>query len=144
MNRSPIDDSIPSSPSYQTSNKSLPRPYLGSIPPGWELRVTSTGQVCFFDHNTGTTSWDHPTLRPNLDDNTLQDRLHTLRQKFVDFMSQPTMRALPGKCEIKVRRYRVLEDSYGAVMALTADDLKTQLTVNFEGEDSLDYGGVSR
>jgi len=54
------------------------------------------------------------------------------------------MRALPGKCEIKVRRYRMLEDSYGAVMALTADDLKKQLMVNFEGEDGLDYGGVSR
>jgi len=54
------------------------------------------------------------------------------------------MRILPGKCEIKVRRTRVLEDSYGAVMALTGEDLKRRLMVGFEGEDGLDYGGVSR
>lgn len=54
------------------------------------------------------------------------------------------MRVLPGKCEVKVRRTRVLEDSYGAVMALTGEDLKRRLMVNFEGEDGLDYGGVSR
>jgi len=57
------------------------------------------------------------------------------------------MQALPGKCEIKVRRGQVLEDSYGVVMALTADDLKRQLMVRFEVEggwdyveDGLDYG----
>jgi len=54
------------------------------------------------------------------------------------------MRVLTGKCEIKIRRTRVLEDSYGAVMALTGEDLKRRLMVGFEGEDGLDYGGVSR
>ena len=54
------------------------------------------------------------------------------------------MRVLSGKCEIKIRRTRVLEDSYGAVMALTGEDLKRRLMVGFEGEDGLDYGGVSR
>ena len=43
---------------------------------------------------------------------------------------------------------RVLEDSYGVVMALTGEDLKRRLMVisGFEGasEDGLDYGGVSR
>lgn len=54
------------------------------------------------------------------------------------------MRVSNGKCEIKVRRTRVLEDSYTAVMALTGEDLKRRLMVSFEGEDGLDYGGVSR
>jgi E3 ubiquitin-protein ligase NEDD4 len=54
------------------------------------------------------------------------------------------MRVLAGKCEIKIRRTRVLEDSYGAVMALSGEDLKRRLMVSFEGEDGLDYGGVSR
>lgn len=54
------------------------------------------------------------------------------------------MRVLPGKCEIKVRRTRVMEDSFAAVMARSGEDLKRRLMVGFEGEDGLDYGGVSR
>lgn len=54
------------------------------------------------------------------------------------------MRVTAGKCEMKIRRTRVLEDSFGAVMALTGEDLKRRLMINFEGEDGLDYGGVSR
>lgn len=54
------------------------------------------------------------------------------------------MRVLPGKCDLKVRRNNILEDSYGAVMAHTGEDLKKRLMVNFDNEDGLDYGGVSR
>ena len=118
-------------------------PNLGPLPSGWEMRLTSTGRVYFVDHNTRTTSWDDPRLPPNLDDNAPQYK-RDYRRKVVYFRSQPKMRILPGKCEIKVRRTRVLEDSYGAVMALTGEDLKRRLMVGFEGEDGLDYGGVSR
>ena len=116
---------------------------LGPLPSGWEMRLTSTGRVYFVDHNTRTTSWDDPRLPPNLDDNAPQYK-RDYRRKVVYFRSQPKMRVLAGKCEIKVRRTRVLEDSYGAVMALTGEDLKRRLMVGFEGEDGLDYGGVSR
>jgi E3 ubiquitin-protein ligase NEDD4 len=54
------------------------------------------------------------------------------------------MRVLPGKCEIKVRRNNILEDSYAAAMAHTGEDLKKRLMVSFDNEDGLDYGGVSR
>ena len=118
-------------------------PNLGPLPSGWEMRLTSTGRVYFVDHNTRTTSWDDPRLPPNLDDNAPQYK-RDYRRKVVYFRSQPKMRVLNGKCEIKIRRTRVLEDSYGAVMALTGEDLKRRLMVGFEGEDGLDYGGVSR
>jgi E3 ubiquitin-protein ligase NEDD4 len=121
----------------------LTNPNLGPLPSGWEMRLTSTGRVYFVDHNTRTTSWDDPRLPPNLDDNAPQYK-RDYRRKVVYFRSQPKMRVLPGKCEVKVRRTRVLEDSYGAVMALSGEDLKRRLMVNFEGEDGLDYGGVSR
>ena len=121
----------------------MANPNLGPLPSGWEMRLTSTGRVYFVDHNTRTTSWDDPRLPPNLDDNAPQYK-RDYRRKVVYFRSQPKMRVLNGKCEIKVRRTRVLEDSYGAVMALTGEDLKRRLMVGFEGEDGLDYGGVSR
>jgi len=34
------------------------------------------------------------------------------------------MRVLAGRCDIKIRRMRVLEESYGAVVARIWEDLK--------------------
>jgi E3 ubiquitin-protein ligase NEDD4 len=120
----------------------LTNPNLGALPSGWEMRLTSTGRVYFVDHNTRTTSWDDPRL-PISDDSAPQYK-RDYRRKVVYFRSQPKMRVLPGKCEVKIRRTRVLEDSYGVIMALSGEDLKRRLMISFEGEEGLDYGGVSR
>ncbi len=45
---------------------------------------------------------------------------------------------------MKVRRDRLFEDSYAEIMRQTASDLKKRLMIKFDGEDGLDYGGVSR
>ena len=31
-----------------------------SLPEGWEQRVTAEGRVYYVDHNTQSTSWEHP------------------------------------------------------------------------------------
>jgi E3 ubiquitin-protein ligase NEDD4 len=49
-----------------------------------------------------------------------------------------------AKCDVRVRRGWVFEDSFTAIMRLRPDDLRKRLMVKFEGEDALDYGGVSR
>ncbi|KAK2465343.1 hypothetical protein APHAL10511_002697 [Amanita phalloides] len=116
---------------------------LGPLPSGWEMRLTSTGRIYFVDHNTRTTTWDDPRLPTDVGDNAPQYK-RDYRRKVVYFRSQPQMRVLPNKCEIRVRRSRILEDSYSAVMSHTAEDLKRRLMVSFDGEDGLDYGGVSR
>ncbi|KAH7923840.1 HECT-domain-containing protein [Leucogyrophana mollusca] len=116
---------------------------LGPLPSGWEMRLTSTGRVYFVDHNTRTTSWDDPRLPTNLDSNAPQYK-RDYRRKVVYFRSQPAMRPKDGKCEMKVRRNRILEDSFAAVMKMGGIDLKKRLVIRFEGEDGLDYGGVSR
>ena len=118
-------------------------PNLGPLPSGWEMRLTSTGRIYFVDHNTRTTTWDDPRLPTDVGDNAPQYK-RDYRRKVVYFRSQPQMRVLAGKCEIRVRRSRILEDSYSAVMSFTGEDLKRRLMVNFDGEDGLDYGGVSR
>jgi E3 ubiquitin-protein ligase NEDD4 len=118
-------------------------PSLGALPSGWEMRLTSTGRIYFVDHNTRTTTWDDPRLPGHVDDNAPQYK-RDYRRKVIYFRSQPQMRVLANKCEIRVRRSRILEDSYTAVMSHTGEDLKRRLMVNFDGEDGLDYGGVSR
>jgi len=51
---------------------------------------------------------------------------------------------LNGKCELKVRRAMIFEDSYAVVMKMPAESLKMRLMISFDGEDGLDFGGVSR
>ncbi|KAK0201921.1 hypothetical protein DFS33DRAFT_1031492 [Desarmillaria ectypa] len=116
---------------------------LGPLPSGWEMRLTSTGRVYFVDHNTRTTSWEDPRLPGVVDDNAPQYK-RDYRRKVIYFRSQPKMRVSAGKCDVRVRRARILEDSYTTVMAQNPADLKRRLLVNFEGEDGLDYGGVGR
>lgn len=116
---------------------------LGPLPSGWEMRLTSNSRVYFVDHNTRTTTWDDPRAPAQLDANAPQYK-RDYRRKLIYFRAQPQMRVRDGKCELKLRRTRVLEDSFTAVMRMSGEDLKRRLMVKFESEDGLDYGGVSR
>lgn len=116
---------------------------LGPLPSGWEMRLTSTARVYFVDHNTKTTTWDDPRLPSSLDANVPQYK-RDFRRKLIYFRSQPAMRAQPGNCQVKVRRNHIFEDSYAEIMRQTPNDLKKRLMIKFDGEDGLDYGGLSR
>ena len=116
---------------------------LGPLPSGWEMRLTSTARVYFVDHNTKTTTWDDPRLPSSLDQNVPQYK-RDFRRKLIYFRSQPAMRAQPGNCQIKIRRNHIFEDSYAEIMRQTPSDLKKRLMIKFDGEDGLDYGGLSR
>ncbi|KAJ6546462.1 hypothetical protein DFH09DRAFT_1171103 [Mycena vulgaris] len=116
---------------------------LGPLPSGWEMRLTNTARVYFVDHNTKTTTWDDPRLPSTLDSNVPQYK-RDFRRKLIYFRSQPAMRAQPGNCQIKIRRNHIFEDSYAEIMRQTPNDLKKRLMIKFDGEDGLDYGGLSR
>ncbi|KAJ1653781.1 hypothetical protein IWQ61_006162, partial [Dispira simplex] len=116
---------------------------LGPLPSGWEMRITSTGKLYFVDHNTRTTSWDDPRLPSTLDQNVPQYK-RDFRRKLIYFRSQPAMRPMPGQCHIKVRRDHIFEDSYTEIMRQPVSELKKRLMIKFDGEDGLDYGGLSR
>ncbi|VEU22990.1 DEKNAAC104150 [Brettanomyces naardenensis] len=116
---------------------------MGPLPSGWEMRLANTSRVYFVDHNTKTTTWDDPRLPSSLDQNVPQYK-RDFRRKLVYFRSQPALRILPGQCHIKVRRENLMEDSYREVMRQTPEDLKKRLMIKFDGEEGLDYGGVSR
>lgn len=126
-----------------TTIQQQPVSQLGPLPSGWEMRLTNTARVYFVDHNTKTTTWDDPRLPSSLDQNVPQYK-RDFRRKVIYFRSQPALRILPGQCHIKVRRDHIFEDSYQEIMRQTAEDLKKRLMIKFEGEEGLDYGGVSR
>ncbi|KAL7414734.1 hypothetical protein BDY24DRAFT_384401 [Mrakia frigida] len=117
-------------------------PPAGDLPPGWELRLTKDSRVYFVDHNTRTSSWIDPRLPES--DPDLDQFQATLRRKVVYFRSQPEMKGLPGRSILKISRANIFESSYDAIMELELDDLRKDLRFAFDGEDGLDYGGVSR
>src|SRR5271156_1363867 len=116
---------------------------LGPLPSGWEMRLTNTARVYFVDHNTKTTTWDDPRLPSSLDQGVPQYK-RDFRRKLIYFRSQPALRILSGQCHVKVRRGAIFEDSYAEIMRQTPNDLKKRLMIKFDGEDGLDYGGLSR
>lgn len=126
-----------------TTIQQQPVSQLGLLPSGWEMRLTNTARVYFVDHNTKTTTWDDPRLPSSLDQNVPQYK-RDFRRKVIYFRSQPALRILPGQCHIKVRRDHIFEDSYQEIMRQTPEDLKKRLMIKFDGEEGLDYGGVSR
>ena len=126
-----------------TTIQTQPVSQLGALPSGWEMRLTNTARVYFVDHNTKTTTWDDPRLPSSLDQNVPQYK-RDFRRKLIYFRSQPAMRILSGQCHVKVRRSHIFEDSYAEIMRATASDLKKRLMIKFDGEEGLDYGGVSR
>ncbi|KAK4951627.1 hypothetical protein LTR66_013855 [Elasticomyces elasticus] len=129
-----------------TNNNSIqqqPVSQLGPLPSGWEMRLTNTARVYFVDHNTKTTTWDDPRLPSSLDQNVPQYK-RDFRRKLIYFRSQPALRILSGQCHVKVRRSHIFEDSYAEIMRQTPNDLKKRLMIKFDGEDGLDYGGLSR
>ncbi|KAG9302523.1 hypothetical protein G9A89_007227 [Geosiphon pyriformis] len=116
---------------------------LGPLPSGWEMRLTSTARVYFVDHNTKTTTWDDPRLPSSLDQNVPQYK-RDFRRKLIYFRSQPALRPVAGQCHIKVRRSHIFEDAYSEIMRQPSQELKKRLMIKFDGEDGLDYGGLSR
>ncbi|KLO18527.1 HECT-domain-containing protein [Schizopora paradoxa] len=116
---------------------------LGPLPAGWEMRMTATSRVYFVDHNTRTTTWDDPRLPGSCGDDVPQYK-RDFRRKLVYFRSQPSMRTAAGTCSVKVRRNHIFEDSYSEIMRQSPSELKKRFMIRFDGEDGLDYGGLSR
>lgn len=126
-----------------TTISQQPVSQLGPLPSGWEMRLTNTARVYFVDHNTKTTTWDDPRLPSSLDQGVPQYK-RDFRRKLIYFRSQPAMRIMSGQCHVKVRRDNIFEDSYAEIMRQSPADLKKRLMIKFDGEDGLDYGGLSR
>ncbi|KAG1470884.1 hypothetical protein G6F56_002434 [Rhizopus delemar] len=116
---------------------------LGPLPSGWEMRLTHPGRIYYVDHSTKTTTWDDPRLPSTLDQDVPQYK-RDFRRKLVYFRSQLPMRPMAGQCHIKVRRDHLFEDAYAEIMRQSASDLKKRLLIKFDGEEGLDYGGLSR
>eukprot|EP00158_Paraphelidium_tribonemae_P006241 Partr_v1_DN27742_c0_g1_i1_m66988 putative E3 ubiquitin-protein ligase len=132
-----------STPQQQVRSLQQTVNHLGPLPSGWEMRLTDTGRVYFVDHNTKITTWDDPRLPSSVDGNApqykrdFQLKLRYFRSQLLNFQEQ-------GSCHISVRRTHLFEDAFNVISRLNPRDMKKKLFIKFNGEEGLDYGGVSR
>lgn len=117
---------------------------LGDLPQGWEMRMHVDNRVYFVDHNTQRTTWDDPRL-PSAVDADAPEYKRNFQQKLAYFRAQPEMKLdKSAQVFVDVSRRTVLADAYEQIMRLGAEELRRRLTIRFDGEQGLDYGGVAR
>lgn len=107
------------------------------------MRVTNTGRIYFVDHTSKITTWDDPRL-PSAVDQSVPQYKRDFRRKLVYFRSQALVRPIPGQVHLVIRRESIFEDSFTELMRYAPMELKKRLMIKFQGEEGLDYGGLSR
>jgi len=138
------------------TNKASPMPALdfekriGPLPPGWEERRHHDGRIFYIDHSNKATQWEDPRLKqfagpavPYSRD--YKHKFETFRKHLPASPSKPSQFGATDKYLVRVRRGHILEDAFNKIMhEKNPELLRLQLWVEFEGEKSYDYGGVSR
>lgn len=108
-----------------------------------EIRHTPGGRTYYVDHNLKITSFEDPRLL-SIDKTDIVQHQVDFKRKMVYFRSQKAITLLPGQCRIHVNRETIFEDSYVQLSKHSNLELKKRLVVRFDGEQGLDYGGLSR
>lgn len=123
---------------------------IGALPSGWEERRHHDGRIFYIDHIRRQTQWEDPRLQKFAGPAVPYSRDY--KQKFDSY--RKLLPAAPPKGSqfggidkylIRVKRTNVLEDSYNKIMhEKNPELLRMPIWIEFEGEKSYDYGGVSR
>jgi hypothetical protein len=143
----------------------LQDPYMAAIqesmaeaplPLGWEEAVTAKGMSYFIDHVNGLTTHQDPRLtaaQVNANNNKKKKKKKEKLPKFKRDLYSKTQCLLvkihqrqsdEGSIQIPVSRENLLEESFRFISTLDSLTLTRRLFIKFEGEEGLDYGGMSR
>ncbi|TGZ68154.1 hypothetical protein CRM22_004422 [Opisthorchis felineus] len=110
------------------------------LPRGWEVRVTPEGCPFFLNHLQKITTF----MDPRRGDANSVKKEWSFEHKVSCFRYLCHSNAVQGTTKINVSRARLLEDSFDQFMQLNTHELRRRLYITFEGEEGLDYGGLSR
>ena len=121
--------------------KTMSLTQLGPLPPGWEMRINQNGKLYFIDHKSKKITWNDPRLRV---DESLPQYKRDFKQKQIYFRSLPALKQEQGKTVISVARNNAMADAFSQIMRKPAASLRRKFVVKFDGEEGLDYGGLSR
>ena len=76
-----------------------------SLPPGWERRQDTKNRVYYVDHNTRTTTWQHPTVNSvanyqNWQSNRIQNQDEQYSNYKTRCLQQPTGEAISENIDL--------------------------------------------
>ena len=115
---------------------------LGPLPTGWEQRFTPEGRPFFVDHRTRTTTWNDPRSAGVAGDTSTPQYKRDFSTKVQFFHAHLPLAS--GEVMIHLSRNNMFEDIIPSIMAKSPQELRRRFRVTLDGEDGLDYGGVSR
>lgn len=139
-------DSVPTPNDTRETTHTVPDPVLdddSGLPSGWEMGMTPDYQPFFIDHNTMSTTFDDPRLPSKLDANEPAYK-HIFRRKLIEFQSEYELEPKHIQCGINVRRKYIFDDSIREITKHDPKTLKGSLEIKFDGEEGIDFGGLSR
>jgi len=124
------------------------------LPNGWEEAVTPKGVTYYIDHLNKKTTFNDPRLaKAKIKSSKDKKSTNVKPPKYkVDFYSKVQnlyarihqVQHDEGHIEIICNRNTLFEDSYDFISGLDTFTLTRRLFIKFEGEEGLDYGGMSR
>eukprot|EP01125_Pyxidicula_operculata_P016325 TRINITY_DN5602_c0_g1_i1.p1 TRINITY_DN5602_c0_g1~~TRINITY_DN5602_c0_g1_i1.p1 ORF type:complete len:463 (+),score=94.32 TRINITY_DN5602_c0_g1_i1:25-1413(+) len=125
------------------------------LPYGWEQAENEKGVTYYINHTGRYTTWDDPRLSflDNMRKKKPKDKGRL--PKYANTQLYAKTQALTAKLhknqlddegvlKILVSRQNLFEDSFNLLFALPIGELTQRLYIKFEGEEGLDYGGMSR
>ena len=119
-----------------------------SMPEGWEVKYTREGMCYFVDHNTKTVTYQDP--RYGAADDTIGTGAvpityeRNFRWKLRRFWKLCKANVIVGQVKMMVDRNNLFHDSVQQIMKVNPVDLRRKLCITYQGEEGLDYGGISR
>uniref|UniRef100_A0A6B2L4H7 HECT-type E3 ubiquitin transferase n=1 Tax=Arcella intermedia TaxID=1963864 RepID=A0A6B2L4H7_9EUKA len=126
------------------------------LPLGWEEATTEKGVHYFIDHVNGVTTFQDPRLVGAVTTPNNKKNKKKKKEKLPKFKrdlyskSQSVLVRLhqrlqdEGQLQINISRDNLLEDSFNFITSLDVTTLTRRLFIKYEGEEGLDYGGMSR
>ncbi|XP_049851494.1 E3 ubiquitin-protein ligase NEDD4-like [Schistocerca gregaria] len=121
------------------------------LPPGWEQVSCHRHPTYFVDHLNMTTTYADPRFPNNVSRSHGQRKSKPPPYELNFYSKCQHLRARArklcserGSLLIVVRRDNLFKDSFDYVYNLNAKTFTRQLSIRFEGEKGLDYGGMSR
>lgn len=118
----------------------------GPLPGTWQQVVTNTGRWCFLDHVNKKTQWEDPRL-----ESTGKEKAGSqvrgdgkLKAKERQFRAGLPAAGPPRSMHLTVKRTWLQATAQQQLAKIPTSKLRNGLYIKFDGEDGLDYGGLSR
>ncbi|KAF0992084.1 hypothetical protein HZS_1493, partial [Henneguya salminicola] len=116
------------------------------LPKNWSIRVNDFGIPYFIDHKNKATTFCDPRNGMIIFPSAViaMKFKNSFRDKMLYFRNLCQELKNSGVCTISICRDRLISDSFAAITNYDLQNLHRRITIKFNNEEGLDFGGLSR